>query len=411
MTFTNHLDHYAEFTLATQEANMTKIAEQIQIVKPSVTFAIAAKARALAAKGRDITIMTRGEPDFATPAAIKAAGIDAIRENFTKYTAIDGIVELKAAIIEKLAHDHQLSYALDQVIVCAGAKQAIFNAFCALLNPGDEVIIPAPYWPSYPEMVKLAKGKPVIASNPAQLKLTPLTLAKSISDKTKLVIINSPGNPSGLIYTKKELQALAAVLEQHPQVMILSDDIYEQIQWHGKFYNILTACPALYPRSLIINGVSKAYAMTGWRIGYATGPSEVIKAMKIVQSQTTSCANAIAQKAAVTALGLNPNIVQSMVATYQQRSSWLYQALEQINGIIPTASQAAFYQFANIKGLLRADANDIDLAYTLLHEHGLAVIPGTEFGMPGYIRLSFAASMEEINQAIAKLASFALKLD
>ncbi|NQY42876.1 MAG: pyridoxal phosphate-dependent aminotransferase [Legionellales bacterium] len=391
------------------------ISKKVQQIKPSATFAIAAKANKLRSMGKNIISLSQGEPDCDTPEEIKQHAIQAISEGFTKYTAIDGILELKEAIQQKFINDNNLNYNLDQIIVSTGAKQAIFNALSAILNPADEVIIIAPYWVSYPEMIKLASGTPKIVQTSIKnnFKLAPKDLEQAINDKTRLILLNSPSNPSGINYSKEDLQEIGKILNKYPKVMILSDDIYEHTIWDGSFNNIATACPELIDRTIVINGVSKAYSMTGWRIGYAAGPAELIKAMKIVQSQSTSCPNSIAQKAALGALKLPNSIIKEMVSNFQKRHDWLYPALQEIQGIEVIPSQGTFYSFPNISTILEKYnfKDDVEFCDRLLEEADLALVPGTAFGNNQHIRISFCIDDKVIKEAIQRLHSFISSLD
>ncbi|ARG96236.1 pyridoxal phosphate-dependent aminotransferase [Legionella micdadei] len=386
------------------------LAERIHQVKPSPTLAVAAKAAKMRAEGLDIIGLGTGEPDFDTPLHIKQAAIAAIEAGFTKYTAVDGIAELKQAIKDKFKRDNGLDYQLNQILVSVGGKQSFYNLCQALINDGDEVLIPAPYWVSYPDMVLLAGGNPVIIpSTPAtRYKISPAQLAKAITPKTKLVVLNSPSNPSGVAYTLEELQGLAEVLKQHPHVLIATDDMYEHILWTMPFSNILNACPDLYPRTIVLNGVSKAYAMTGWRIGYAAGPADLIEAMKTVQSQSTSNPCSIAQKASVAALNGGDEAVKMMVDAFHKRHDYIVERLFEIPGIEVIPADGTFYLFPNVQPIIekRGFANDVEFAERLLQEVGVALVPGSAFGNEGCIRLSFATSMEILQDALARLQHF-----
>jgi aspartate aminotransferase len=387
------------------------IANRMNPVKPSPTLAVAAKAAQMQAKGLDVIGLGTGEPDFDTPEHIKKAAIAAIEAGFTKYTAVDGIPELKQAIIDKFKRDNGLDYQLNQILVSVGGKQSCYNLCQALLNDGDEVIIPAPYWVSYPDMVLLAGGVPVIlpTTPSARYKISPAQLAEAITPKTKLVFINSPSNPSGIAYTFDELKALGEVLKQHPQVIIATDDMYEHILWSQPFVNILDACPELYPQTVVLNGVSKAYAMTGWRIGYAGGPAKLINAMKTIQSQSTSNPCSIAQKAAVAALNGGEETVQTMVNAFHERHNYVVQRLQAIPGIETIPADGTFYIFPNVQQIIerRNFANDIEFADRLLQDVGVALVPGSAFGSEGSIRVSFATSMETLKDAMDRLERFA----
>ncbi len=384
------------------------IATRLSHVKPSATLALNAKVKQLLQEGKAIVNLGVGEPDFDTPAFIKQAAITAINEGFTKYTAVTGIPELKTAIIDKLAKDNGLSYVPQQIIVSTGLKQALFNLLLAVLDPADEVLIPAPYWASYPEMVAITGAIPVIIEGALtnQLKITAQQLQAAITPNTKLLILNSPSNPSGMAYTHEEWRELATVLQAHPNILIASDDMYEKIYWGDTpFVNILNACPELYARTIVFNGVSKTYAMTGWRIGYAAGPATIIEAMELIQSQSTSGANSIAQKAAAAAISGPQEGVVTMAAAYQARHAMVYERLKNIPGVAPLFSTGTFYSFPHVQGLIErlALADDVALCEFLLTEAGVAVLPGSSCGAPGHIRLSFAASLESLNKALDQI--------
>jgi len=387
------------------------LSKRVQRIKPSPTLAVTARANELKAAGKDIIGLGAGEPDFDTPEHIKQAAIDAIQSGFTKYTAVDGTAELKQAIIDKLQRDNQLNYQADQVLVSCGGKQSFFNLAQAMLDEGDEVIIPAPYWVSYPDMVLLANATPVIVETELEenFKITPEKLQAAITTKTRLVVINSPSNPTGVCYSHEELAALGEVLKQHPDILIASDDMYEHIIWDDEpFCNILMACPELYEQTIVLNGVSKAYSMTGWRIGYAAGPSELIKAMKKIQSQSTSNPTSISQVAATAALNGGHACIQVMLKAFKERHDFVVQALNQIEGVECLPSQGAFYSFPSVKGVINSldnINNDVELAEFLLNEAGVALVPGSAFGSPGYMRLSFATSMENLESAITRMKS------
>lgn len=377
-------------------------------VKPSATIAVNAKATELRAQGRDIINLSVGEPDFDTPEFIKEAAIAAIDAGFTKYTASDGIPELKDAIIQKFSTDNDLHYESNQIIVSDGLKQIFYNLMQALLNEGDEVIIPTPYWVSYPPMAQLAGATPVIVETTAatRFKMTAEQLKQAITPKSRLIIINSPNNPSGMAYTAEELKALGDVLEAHPQIIIGSDDIYEYILWGmDRYVNILNVCPKLKDRTLIGNGMSKAYAMTGWRIGYAAGPADLIAGMKKIQSQSTTCANSIAQKASVAALKANRDFFYPMLEAYKSRHDFMLDALNQMDGVECLASDGTFYLFPNMTGVIKRLGLDDDLALAelLLEKASVAVVPGTAFGMPNFIRFSCATNEENLRTAMAQI--------
>ncbi|WP_115702728.1 pyridoxal phosphate-dependent aminotransferase [Legionella sainthelensi] len=386
------------------------LATRVQKVKPSPTLAVAAKATQMRAQGHDVINLGTGEPDFDTPNYIKEAAILAIQQGYTKYTAVDGIPELKEAIKNKFKQDNGLDYQLNQILVSVGGKQSCYNLCQALLNPGDEVIIPAPYWVSYPDMVLLADATPVfISTTPAQrYKFNAQQLENAITPKTRLIFLNSPSNPSGVSYTLEELKALAEVLKKHPQIVIATDDMYEHILWSQPFANILNACPELYDRTIVLNGVSKAYAMTGWRIGYAAGPASLINAMKTIQSQSTSNPCSIAQRAAVAALNGGHESVLEMVKAFHQRHDFVASRLQDIPGIEVIPADGTFYIFPSVQAIIekRGYANDLEFSEKLLTEAGVALVPGSAFGNEGCIRLSFATSMETLQDALNRLQNF-----
>ncbi|STX40335.1 aspartate aminotransferase [Legionella donaldsonii] len=386
------------------------LSDRIQQVKPSPTLAVAAKAAKMRAAGLDIIGLGTGEPDFDTPQHIKDAAIAAIKAGFTKYTAVEGIAELKQAIKDKFKRDNNLDYELNQILVSVGGKQSVYNLCQALINEGDEVIIPAPYWVSYPDIALLAGGVPVfIPSTPAaRFKITAAQLEAAITPKTKLVFLNSPSNPSGVAYSLAELKALGDVLKKHPNVFIATDDMYEHIIWTQPFANILNACPELYERTIVLNGVSKAYAMTGWRIGYAGGPAPLIGAMATVQSQSTSNPCSIAQKASVAALNGGDEEVKKMVEAFRQRHDYIVSRLSDIPGIEVIPADGTFYSFPNVQAIIekRGYQNDVEFAEKLLQEVGVALVPGSAFGNEGCIRLSFATSMDILRDAMDRLQRF-----
>ena len=377
-------------------------------VKPSPTGAVLALATELRAAGRDVISLGAGEPDFDTPAHICEAAIAAIHGGQTRYTPVDGTAALKAAIRAKLARENQLDYELSQIVVTCGAKQALFNLCLGLLNPGDEAIIPAPYWVSYPDMVRLADAEPVIIETGIEqhFKITPEQLAATITERTRLLILNNPSNPTGACYNKAEMAALGAVIEQHPDIVVLSDDIYEHIYWApDPFVSFATACPSLMERTVTTNGVSKAYAMTGWRIGYAAGPQELINAMKTIQSQSTTNACSISQAAAVEALNGDQTCVREMASAYHKRHDYFVEALNAIEGFECRPSEGAFYAFPKVQSVLdtRGMKDDIELVEFLLNEADVAAVPGSAFGAPGYVRFSFACSMEMLEESLRRI--------
>ena len=385
-----------------------QLSDRVQQIKPSPTLAVTNRAAELKAAGKDIIGLGAGEPDFDTPEHIKQAAIEAINKGFTKYTAVDGTPGLKKAIINKLKNDNGLSYEPAQILVSCGGKQSFFNLSLAFINPGDEVIIPAPYWVSYPDMVVIAGGVPVIieTDESTRFKITAEQLEKSITAKTKLVVLNSPSNPSGVAYTADELKALGEVLRKHPDVLIATDDMYEYIWWADfAFENILTVCPDLYERTIVLNGVSKAYSMTGWRIGYAAGPVKLIKAMTKVQSQSTSNPTSVSQVAAEAALNGGRACVEPMVKAFKERHDYVIKTLNEIPGFSCITADGAFYAYPNVKEAMAKAGitNDVDFAEKLLLEAGVALVPGSAFGTPGYMRLSFATSMKVLEDALSRI--------
>lgn len=392
------------------------LSRRVQAIKPSPTLAVTARAAKLKAEGKDIIGLGAGEPDFDTPQHIKDAAIAAINKGFTKYTAVGGTPSLKQAIIAKFKRDNGFDYTAKQILVSCGGKQSFFNLALAVINPGDEVIIPAPYWVSYPDIVIIAEGKPVIVEAGIEqgFKLTAEQLEAAITPKTKMVVINSPSNPSGGVYTLDELQALGAVLRKHPGILIATDDMYEHIALTDeKFVNILNACPDLYDRTMVLNGVSKAYAMTGWRIGYAAGPEAIITAMENVQSQSTSNPTSISQVAAEAALNGDQGCITPMLKAFRERHEFVVNGLNAIPGLKCIKAGGAFYAFPDAREAIAtlhskgtiAEATDIALSEYLLVNGGVAVVPGSAFGSEGYIRLSFATSMENLQNALSRIAA------
>jgi aspartate aminotransferase len=384
------------------------VAKRVQKVKPSPTLAVTARALALKAEGKDIIGLGAGEPDFDTPVHIADAGVEAIRKGITRYTAVDGTAELKDAIIAKFKRDNGLSYQRNQILVSSGAKQTCFNLCAALLDPGDECIIPAPYWVSYPDMALLADGVPVfVEAGPDQgYKITPEQLAAAITSRSKLFFINSPSNPTGAAYTKAELQALGAVLLKHPQIVIASDEMYEHIYWAPEpFTSFVQANPELYDRTVTINGVSKAYAMTGWRIGYCGGPKEIVSAMSTIQGQSTSNASSISQRASTVALNGDQSCVAEMNKAFKARHDFVVKGLNAIPGITCLPGAGTFYAFAHVEGAMRALGmkDDNEFAEYLLAHAGVAVVPGSGFGAPNHMRLSFACSMQTLEDALRRI--------
>ncbi|HJN37304.1 MAG TPA: pyridoxal phosphate-dependent aminotransferase [Gammaproteobacteria bacterium] len=384
------------------------ISNRIQSIKPSPTFEIAARVQELRLQGTDVIALNAGEPDFDTPLHIKAAGIEAIHDGFTRYTAIDGIMRLKEAIQNKFKTQNDLEYALNEIIACSGAKQALSNALFALLNPGDEVIIPTPYWPSYYDGVKLAEATPVVLNTSADhyFIIDPEELQKVISSKTKILILNSPNNPSGCFYQESQLKAIADVLLEYPNITIISDEIYEHILWDHEYVNILNVMPELKDRTVIINGVSKAYAMTGWRIGYAAGPKHIIKAMKTIQSQTTSCPSSIAQVAAAEAIESHDESVQEMNDIYYKRMQFVLETIPNIPGLKAIAPQGTFFMLIDASeaiSMLKLK-DDIELCTYLINTAHVALIPGSAFGCKNHLRLSFACSKSYLQNGLTRIA-------
>ncbi|MBS3802998.1 MAG: pyridoxal phosphate-dependent aminotransferase [Oleiphilaceae bacterium] len=386
-----------------------QLSTRVKAIKPSPTLAVTNKAAELRAAGQNIIGLGAGEPDFDTPDHIKEAAITAIKNGQTKYTAVDGTPGLKKAIIAKFKRDNDLDYEANQILVSSGGKQSFFNLALATLNPGDEVVIPAPYWVSYPDMVLVAEGKPVIIETGAdtRFKITADQLENALTDRTRLFVINSPSNPSGMAYSREELKPIADVLLRYPDVMIATDDMYEPILWTDKpFCNILDVAPELYDRTFVLNGVSKAYSMTGWRIGYAAGPANVIGAMKKIQSQSTSNPASISQAAAEAALNGPQDCVGEMVKAFKERHDYLVEALNDLPGVTCEHGDGTFYAFPSFQGAIDAKPgveNDVEFAEVLLREAGVALVPGSAFGAPGHMRLSFATDMATLKEAIKRL--------
>jgi aspartate aminotransferase len=385
------------------------LSDRIQRVKPSPTLAVTALANQLKAEGRDVIGLAAGEPDFDTPDYIKQAAIDAINKGYTKYTAVDGTAGLKQAIINKFKRENDFDFTAEQILVSVGGKQAFYNLCMTLLNEGDEVIIPAPYWVSYPDIVKLADATPVIVEGDISqsFKITAEQLQQAITDKTKLVIINSPSNPSGKAYTRAELKKLGDVLAKHPDIVVMTDDIYEHIVWTKEgFVNILNVCPELADQTVVINGVSKAYSMTGWRIGYSGGPANIIKGMKKIQSQSTSNPTSIAQYAAQAALEGDQGFLKEMCDVFKQRHDYVHKALNEMDGVECLASDGTFYSFPSFHNVIeRMDGieDDVQLAQLLLEKAEVALVPGSAFGLSGHLRLSYATDMGSLEKALARI--------
>ena len=390
---------------------MTRISVKVDQIKPSATIAVSTQAMKLKAQGKDIVSLGAGEPDFDTPEHIRDAAIAAIQAGKTRYTQVDGTPELKEAIIHKFRLQNDLEFEPEQVIASNGAKQSLYNLMVAVLNHGDEVIVPAPYWVSYPDMVKLADAEPaILAATPENdYRITARELQNTLNENTRMVILNSPSNPTGKVYSQEEFRALGDVLTEHPKVFIACDDIYERIYWGANPYRtFLNVCPELADRTVVINGVSKAYAMTGWRIGYLAGPADLVKAMRKVQSQSTSCPGSVSQAAAVAALTGPQDCVDEMRLSFEERYYYIHDALNEIPGVDCPECDGAFYAFPSFQGFIdRMDhiRDDVELASWLLAEAGVATVPGSAFGAPGHLRLSFATSMEHLEGAISRIRS------
>jgi len=390
---------------------MSIVSNSLKRIKPSPTMAVTSKAREMRAAGKDIIGLGAGEPDFDTPDNIKEAAIEAIKKGDTKYTAVDGTPDLKKAIQSKFSRENGLSYDLDQITVGTGGKQVLYNAFMATVNKGDEVIIPAPYWVSYPDIILLAGGKPKIVKcdEKDSFKLTPKKLIKAINKKTKWIILNSPSNPTGSAYTKKEIEDLSKILLKYKKIYILSDDIYEHITYDNFKFFTIAQIKSLKNRTLTMNGVSKAYSMTGWRIGYAAGPKEIIKAIAKIQSQSTSNPTSISQAAAVEALNGTQDFIQKRANSFKERRDFVVSSLNDINGISCLKPQGAFYVFPNCKKLLGKKTKlqtDKEFVEKLLEKSEVAVVQGSAFGLDGYFRISYATSMEKLRVAVKRIKSF-----
>ena len=386
-----------------------KLSKRISNTKTSATIAMSMKARELSLQGKDIISLSAGEPDFDTPQNIKDAAIKSINSGNTKYTPVDGMLSLKESIVNKFKNENNLEYISDQILVSTGCKQSIYNLCQATLDKGDEVLIPSPYWVSYPEIVKLSDATPIFieTNSDTDFKVTGKMLQDNITEKTRMILLNSPSNPSGFIYSEDDLKDIGNVLKNYPDIIIASDDIYEHIIFNNKkFTNILNVCPELYDQTVVLNGVSKAYAMTGWRIGYAAGDASIIGAMKKIQSQSTSCTCSISQAAAKAALDNNNDEVHKMVNEYQIRSAFLHSELNQIDGIKYKKPEGSFYAFVDVNGLIDKIENindDFELAEYFLNEAGVAVVPGTAFGSKNHIRISFATSLENLKKAVGRI--------
>ncbi|MEK9955006.1 MAG: pyridoxal phosphate-dependent aminotransferase [Pelagibacteraceae bacterium] len=395
---------------------MSLVSNNLKRIKPSPTIAVTQKAKEMKDAGKDVIGLGAGEPDFDTPENIKQAAIDAIKRGDTKYTAVDGTPALKKAIQSKFLRENNLSFELSEISVGTGGKQVLYNAFMATLNKGDEVIIPAPFWVSYPDMVLLAGGKPKIikCSEEEGFKLTPNKLKKAITSKTKWIILNSPSNPTGACYSKKEIEALAEVLKKHKNVYILSDDIYEHITFDNFKFFTIAQIKELKDRTLTMNGVSKSYSMTGWRIGYAAGPKEIIKAIAKIQSQSTTNPSSISQAAAVEALNGTQDFIKTRSNSFKERRDFVVKELNNIKGISCLNPNGAFYVFPNCKKLLGKKTKlktDTEFVEKLLEETGVAVVQGSAFGLDGFFRISYATSMDNLKKALSRIRSFCEKLN
>ena len=399
---------------------MTILSSSLSRIKPSPTIAVTQKARELKEKGVDVISLGAGEPDFDTPDNVKNAAIQAINNGETKYTAVDGTPKLKEAIINKFKRENGLAFTKDQINVGAGGKQVIFNAILSTINPGDEVLIPAPYWVSYPDIVLLAGGVPkiVVCSEKDKFKITPNKIKDSLTDKTKWIILNSPSNPTGSCYSKNEIDAIAHLLKDYPKVMIMSDDIYEHVVYDDFEFYTIAQNKSVTERTLTINGVSKSYSMTGWRIGYAGGPKELIKAMAKIQSQSTTNPSSISQAAAVEALNGDQSFIKERSDAFKERRDFVVTELNKIPEIECINPEGAFYVFPSCKGCLGKSHNelgdiktDTDFVSKLLESTGVAVVQGSAFGLEGFFRISYATSMKNLEKAIKRISEFCSKLN
>jgi aspartate aminotransferase len=399
---------------------MRRLSIRVQQIKPSATLAITAKAAEMRAAGRSIISLSVGEPDFETPKAAREAGIEAINSGFTRYTAVAGIPELRQAVADKFRRDNDLDYAPDDVLISSGGKQCIYNLLMAVMNPGERAIIPAPYWVSYPDMVKLAEGTPVIVptTTDADFKITAAQLDEVLCHRCKILFLNSPSNPTGMVYSAEELKVVGEVVRKHPDLIVATDDMYEKILFDGKkFATFAQVNPDLKEQTVTFNGVSKAYCMTGWRIGFCAGPTVLIKAMTKIQGQSTSNPNAIAQKAALAALTGPTDELDEMVATYETRRGWLVDAINAIPGMRAIMPDGAFYVFPSVDGWIGKTTesgiklgDDVAICEWLLEEAGVALVPGTAFGAPGHVRFSYAVSQETLEDAVGRIAAAAATL-
>ncbi|MDQ6971467.1 MAG: pyridoxal phosphate-dependent aminotransferase [Mariprofundaceae bacterium] len=400
--------------------NMIKLSNRVQQVQPSATLAITAKAAELRAAGKNIISLSVGEPDFETPQAAREAGIEAINSGFTRYTAVPGIPELRQAVADKFKRDNDLDYEAADILVSTGGKQCIFNLLLATINSGDEAIIPAPYWVSYPDMVLLAEGKPVIVNTTADndFKLSAAQLEAAITPNTRMLFLNSPSNPTGMAYSHDDLAALGTVIRKHPDIIVATDDMYEKIIFDGKtFATFAQVNPDLKEQTVTLNGVSKAYCMTGWRIGFCAGPRELIKAMSKIQGQSTSNPSSVSQKAALGALLGPTDALDEMVRVYEARRTWLVDAINAIPGMHSIVPDGAFYVFPSVTGWLGKTTtggtvldDDVAVCEWLLEEAGVALVPGTAFGSPGHVRFSYAVAQATLEDAVSRIAKAAAQL-
>ena len=399
---------------------MSILSASLSRIKPSPTIAVTQKARELKAQGKDVISLGAGEPDFDTPDNVKEAAIKAIQEGQTKYTAVDGIAELKDAIVKKFKRENNLTYTANQITVGAGGKQVIYNAILATVNPGEEVIIPAPYWVSYPDIVLLAGGVPKVieCDETTDFKITPSQIEENINDKTKWIILNSPSNPTGASYSSSELEKIADVLKKYPKVLIMSDDIYEHVTYDNFVFSTIAQYPEMLSRTLTVNGVSKAYAMTGWRIGYAAGPEDLIKGIAKIQSQSTTNPSSISQAAAVEALNGNQDFIKTRANAFKDRRDFVVKSLNAIDGLTCFNPNGAFYVFPSCKGCLHKKDpqgkpinTDTDFVTSLLENTGVAVVQGSAFGLDGYFRISYATSMDNLKKAMSKIKEFCSQLN
>ena len=390
---------------------MSILSASLSRIKPSPTIAVTQKARELKAQGKDVISLGSGEPDFDTPDNVKEAAIKAIQEGQTKYTAVDGTAELKDAIVKKFKRENNLTYTANQITVGAGGKQVIYNAILATVNPGEEVIIPAPYWVSYPDIVLLAGGVPKVieCDETTDFKITPSQIEENINDKTKWIILNSPSNPTGASYSSSELEKIADVLKKYPKVLIMSDDIYEHVTYDNFVFSTIAQYPEMLSRTLTVNGVSKAYAMTGWRIGYAAGPEDLIKGIAKIQSQSTTNPSSISQAAAVEALNGNQDFIKTRANAFKDRRDFVVKSLNAIDGLTCFNPNGAFYVFPSCKGLLNKKTGlktDTEFVQKLLEKSNVAVVQGSAFGLDGYFRISYATSMKNLQKAMSRIKSF-----